>query len=164
MRTEHNQDSRRWFQGYLTSFPDSPLYVFEGDGFEHRLVAKFERAEDAAGAVAAHNAALDAAVSEAAAFDNADWFWRAMDPDDSGPSPSEALNVGMVGRYTICEVACSYSGPTRYGFIASTLDPDSDDEEFLHFATHEEAMIAAGERLGAHRRQGETPSRAEGGE
>ena len=85
----------------------------------------------------------------ATAFDKADMFWRTLDPDDSGDNPSEALNRGMVGAFTVCEVASSYMGPTRYGFIAPVLDAESDDEEFLHFATQAEAMTAAGDRMAA---------------
>lgn len=77
------------------------------------------------------------------AFDKADWFWRAMDPDDCGDSPEEAINRAMVGRFCVCEIASSYAGPTRYGFIAPVLDPESDDEEFVHFATQQEAIDAA---------------------
>lgn len=99
------------------------------------------------------------ADDEKALFDNADWYWRTMDPDDSGDHPSEALNRGMVGNFTVCEVASSFTGPTRYGFTAPVLDPESDDEEFLHFATQEEAMIAAGERLAAIKKlKGDTPN------
>ena len=82
-------------------------------------------------------------ADEAKAFDDAHWFWRTMDPDDCGDSPIEAINRGMVGRFCVCEVASSYSGPTRYGFIAPVLDPESDDEEFVHFATKQEAIDAA---------------------
>ncbi len=79
-------------------------------------------------------------------FNQADWYWRAMDPDDCGDSPSEAINRSMVGLFCVCEIASSYRGPTRYGFIAPVLDPESDDEEFIHFATQQEAMAAAKER------------------
>jgi hypothetical protein len=77
------------------------------------------------------------------AFNKADWFWRTMDPDDCGDSPHEAVNRAMLGMFCVCEIASSYRGPTRYGFIAPVLDSESDDEEFVHFATHEEAMQAA---------------------
>lgn len=83
------------------------------------------------------------------AFDGADFYWRTLDPDDSGDSPAEALNRGMVGTFTVCEVASSFTGPVRYGFTAPVLDAESDDEEFLHFATQAEAMSAAGERMAA---------------
>lgn len=75
-------------------------------------------------------------------FNGADWFWRTMDPDDCGDAPEEAINRGMVGRLCVCEIACSFSGPTRYGFIAPSPDPDSDDEVFVHFATKEQAIEA----------------------
>lgn len=54
---------RRWFQGHLSS-PDSTLRVYEGTAFRNRLVAKFERAEDAAAAVDAHNVSLPMAVQQ----------------------------------------------------------------------------------------------------
>lgn len=82
-------------------------------------------------------------------FDVADWYWRTLDPDDSADNPGEALNRGMVPNFVVCEVASSFSGPTRYGFNALVLDPESDDEEFLHFATQEEAIAAAKERAAA---------------
>lgn len=87
--------------------------------------------------------AMRRAADPAEAFDKADWFWRTMDPDDCGDSPQEAINRAMVGRFCVCEIASSYSGPTRYGFIAPVLDPDSDEEEFVHFATQQEAIDAA---------------------
>lgn len=87
----------------------------------------------------------------AAQFDNADWFWRTMDPDDSADTPSGALHRGMVGHFCVCEIASSYTGPTRYGFTAPVLDQDSDDEEFLHFATQQEAIDAAKDRIRALR-------------
>ncbi len=37
----------KWFQGYFTT-PGSDRRVYEGDGLSNRLVATFERAEDAA--------------------------------------------------------------------------------------------------------------------
>lgn len=88
------------------------------------------------------------AVDPAKAFDNADWFWRTMDPDDCGDTPYEAISRAMVGRFCVCEIASSYAGPTRYGFIAPVLDPESDDEEFVHFATQQEAIDAAKARAG----------------
>jgi len=104
-------------------------------------------------ALTAETARADAAEAEVKrladqdrAFEKADWFWRTMDPDDCGDSPEEAINRGMVGRFCICEIASSFSGPTRYGFIAPVLDPESDDEEFVHFATQLEAMKEARRR------------------
>lgn len=52
--------SKKWFQGYLST-PKSKLQVYEGDAFRNRLVATFERSEDAAAAVREHNEALAAA-------------------------------------------------------------------------------------------------------
>lgn len=89
------------------------------------------------------------AMNPADAFVKADWFWRTMDPDDCGDSPEEAINRGMVGRFCVCEIASSYTGPTRYGFLAPVLDPESDDEEFVHFATQEEAIAEAKRRAEA---------------
>lgn len=80
---------------------------------------------------------------EAERFDKADWYYRTMDPDDSGDNPAEAIHRGMLGRFVVCEIASSFIGPTRYGFNAPVLDPESDDEEFLHFATELEAIEAA---------------------
>lgn len=86
---------------------------------------------------------LRGVVGDHDAFEKADWFWRTMDPDDCGDSPAEALSRAMVGRFCVCEVASSYFGPTRYGFITPVADPESDDEEFVHFATQAEAVEAA---------------------
>lgn len=86
------------------------------------------------------------ATDDATAFERADWFWRTMDPDDCGDSPEEAINRAMVGRFCVCEIASSYKGPTRYGFIAPVADPESDNEEFVHFATHPEAIDEARSR------------------
>lgn len=97
-------------------------------------------------------AALDAVRAEArregmrdaaADFDRADWFWRVMDPDDCVDSHEEAVNRSMVGRFCVCQIASSFTGPVRYGFVAPVLDPDIDGEEFVHFATHDEAVEAA---------------------
>ncbi len=52
--------SKKWFQGYLSS-PKSKLCVYEGDAFGNRLVATFERPEDAAASVRDHNDAIAAA-------------------------------------------------------------------------------------------------------
>lgn len=104
------------------------------------------RAEAAEAEVARLREALGIKGDQAASFDSADWFWRTMDPDDCGDRPEEAINRAMVGRFCVCEIASSYTGPTRYGFIAPVLDPDSDDEEFVHFATQQEAIDAANAR------------------
>lgn len=87
--------------------------------------------------------------TDAERFDRADWYWRAMDPDDCGDTPSEAIHRGMIGDFCVCEIASSYTGPVRYGFTAPVLDPESDDNEFLHFGTQQEAIDAAKERIAA---------------
>lgn len=82
----------------------------------------------------------------AARFESADWFWRTMDPDDSGDYPADAINRAGLGNYCVAEIACSFTGPRRFGFTAPVLDPESDDEEFLHFARQEQAIEAAAAR------------------
>jgi len=72
-----------------------------------------------------------------------------MDPDDNGDNPAECIHHAYFGHFTVCEIASSYRGPTRFGFNAPVLDPESDDEEFLHFATKDEAIAAAHERRAA---------------
>ena len=93
----------------------------------------------------------DAAETDAERFDRADWFWRVIDPDDSADTPSEAIHRGMIGDYCVCKIASSYTGPVRFGFTAPVLDPDSDDTEFLHFETQQEAIDAAKARAAALR-------------
>ncbi len=88
-------------------------------------------------------ARLREALDRSQRFEAADWYWRTMDPDDCGDSPEEAINRAMVGQFCVCEIASSFTGPTRYGFIAPVVDPESDDEEFVHFATQQEAIDAA---------------------
>ena len=87
------------------------------------------------------------AVKEALSdFAKADWFWRDLDPDDCGDTPEEAINFGMIGQFTVCHIRSSFTGPDRFCFIAPVLDPESDEEECLCFATQEEAIAAAKER------------------
>ncbi|WP_421405504.1 hypothetical protein [Agrobacterium fabrum] len=86
----------------------------------------------------AENAALE--------FESADWFWRTMDPDDSGDYPADAINRAGLGNYCVAEIACSFTGPRRFGFTAPVLEADSDEEEFLHFDTQAEAIEAAATR------------------
>ena len=117
----------------------------------HLLTCKCLRCTvDAARAILAAPAP-DAVQEAARVFDSADWYWRTMDPDDCGDSPEEAISRAMLGNFCICEIASSFTGPIRYGFTAPVLDADSDDEEFLHFATQQEAIDAAKERQAALR-------------
>ena len=97
------------------------------------------------------NITVQDAKTDAERFDRADWFWRVMDPDDSADTPAEAIHRGMIGDYCVCEIASSYTGPVRFGFTAPVLDPDSDDTEFLHFETQQEAIDAAKARAAALR-------------
>ena len=93
-----------------------------------------------------HHGAEILPIDDATEFDAADHYWRDIDPEDCGNHPQEALSKGYVGHYTVCAVSCSFTGPTRFGFSAPVLDPESDDEEFLHFGTEDEALAAAQER------------------
>lgn len=106
------------------------------------------------------DAALDRikaeAVKEAMAdFSKADWFWRDLDPDDCGDTPDEAINAGMVGRFTVCLIRSAFTGPDRFCFISPVLDPESDDEECLCFRTEDEAIAAVEERLATLKATGE---------
>lgn len=92
-------------------------------------------------------------AAEAALFGTADLYWRRIDPDNSADTPGEALHQGAVGNFIVCEVASAFIGPTRYGFNAPVLDPNSDGKEFLHFATQEEALAAARERHAAMKKE-----------
>jgi len=110
-------------------------------------IATAIRALTAADAAAALDRIKAEAVREALSdFTKADWFWRDLDPDDCGDTPDEAINAGMVGRFAVCHIRSSFTGPDRFCFIAPVLDPESDDEECLCFATEEEAIAAAKER------------------
>lgn len=128
--------------------------VFATTGAEERYVADTENACPACGGSGHKDdarAALDRIKAEAVKeafsdFTKADWFWRDLDPDDSGDTPDEAINRGMVGRFTVCHIRSSFTGPDRFCFIAPVLDPESDEEGCLCFATQEEAIAAAKER------------------
>lgn len=104
--------------------------------------------------VACPRAAQTPPEDEATKFDRADWYWRTMDPDDCGDTPMDAINGAMVGNFCVCEIASSFTGPIRYGFIAPILVPDSDDYEFLHFSTQQEAIDAAKVRAALARQGG----------
>lgn len=93
-------------------------------------------------------------VAEADQFDRADWFWRDLDPDDSGDCPGNALQFHP--DLTVSLIHSSYRGPCRWVFRAEVLDPDSNDTEVLHFDKRDEAMAAAQERAAAlHALKGE---------
>lgn len=103
-------------------------------------------ATDPDGSAALNRIKAEAVKEAFSDFTKADWFWRDLDPDDSGDTPDEAINRGMVGRFTVCHIRSSFTGPDRFCFIAPVLDPESDDEECLCFETEDEAIAAARER------------------
>jgi hypothetical protein len=85
-------------------------------------------------------------ANAATRFEEADFYWRTMDPDDSGEYPQDCINRAGLGLYCVAEIASSFTGPKRFGFVAPVLDIHSDEEEFLHFETQAEALEAAAAR------------------
>jgi hypothetical protein len=86
----------------------------------------------------------------AEAFDHADWYWSVHDPDDSDTNPYNICH--QMGEYIVREIASSYSGPTRFAFIAPV--DGSDDAEIFHFETREKAVEDARARIVAAIRKG----------
>jgi hypothetical protein len=76
-----------------------------------------------------------------------DWWWRDLDPDDSGDTPHEALR--NVRDYVVCHLRSSHTGIDKFAVRVPTLDPDNDDDEVLMFDTEQEALAASRERLAA---------------
>lgn len=74
-----------------------------------------------------------------------------------GCEESGVVHRAYFGQFVVCEIASSYRGPTRFGFNAPTLDPESDDEVFLHFETEAEAIDAAKDRIAALAQIGAKP-------
>lgn len=136
-----------------TVVPANPCEALVAAAYED-VACRFDEAEAEdirARTPADARAALDRikrdAVKEALSdFSKADWFWRDLDPDDCGDTPNEAINAGIIGCFTVCHIRSSFTGPDRFCFIAPVLDPESDEEECLCFATQEEAIAAAKER------------------
>lgn len=85
--------------------------------------------------------ALSAAPAQVG-FDDADWFYRDIDPDDSGDTAYEAI-VNQP-EYSVHLIHSSYRGDSRYAFRAPT--PNQNDDEALHFATETEAISEAHKR------------------
>jgi hypothetical protein len=56
----------------------------------------------------------------------ADWYWRDLDPDDSGDSIHEAIR--MLGEGVVCHVRSSFLGPDFFAAIVPTLDDNSTEE------------------------------------
>jgi hypothetical protein len=57
----------------------------------------------------------------------ADWYWRDLDPDDSGDSISEAIYI--TGEGVVCHVRPSFMGPSFFAAIVPVLDTESNDTE-----------------------------------
>jgi hypothetical protein len=72
-----------------------------------------------------------------------DWFWRDLDPDDSGDTVEEALRYMPQG--VVCHIRSSYIGPSFFAATAPVLDADSDDQEYIRADTEEEcrALVRA---------------------
>jgi hypothetical protein len=72
-----------------------------------------------------------------------DWFWRDLDPDDSGDTVEEALRHMPQG--VVCHIRSSYIGPSFFAATAPVLDADSDDQEYIRADTEEEcrALVRA---------------------
>ena len=68
----------------------------------------------------------------------ADWYWRDLDPDDSGQTINEAIH--MMGEGVVCAVSSSFKGPSFFAAIVPVLDLESDDTEELAADTHEECV------------------------
>lgn len=81
-----------------------------------------------------------------------DWWWRDLDPDDSGQDPGEAINNWPVG--TVHLLRSSFQGPEKYAVEVPIPHPEYDDTETLLFDTEEEAKAVAKERLAALSRLG----------
>ncbi|MBX8803369.1 hypothetical protein HBA92_21845 [Ochrobactrum sp. MR28] len=90
-----------------------------------------------------YSAAIRAISTEPAqgVFDDADWFYRDIDPDDSGDTAYEAI-VNQPA-YSVHLVHSSFRGESRFVFRAPTLNQDDDEDETLNFATEEEAITAS---------------------
>jgi hypothetical protein len=79
----------------------------------------------------------------------ADWYWRDLDPDDSGYSINEAIH--MMGEGVVCHVRSSFTGPDFFAAIVPVLDADSDDTEEIVADTADECVMLVQERYAAIR-------------
>jgi hypothetical protein len=72
-----------------------------------------------------------------------DWFWRDLDPDDSGDTVEQALRHMPQG--VVCHIHSSYIGPSFFAATVPVLDADSDDQEHIRADTEEEcrALVRA---------------------
>ena len=73
-----------------------------------------------------------------------DWFWRQMDPDDSGDSIHEALR--HVPDFVVCHMGASYSAGDFFAARVPTLSDDDDDTEELIAETEQECIRLVAER------------------
>lgn len=76
-----------------------------------------------------------------------DWFWRDLDPDDSGHTISEALS--HVPHGVVCAIHSSYAGPSFFAAVVPVLDPESDNTEEIRADTEDECVAAVKERFAA---------------
>lgn len=77
-----------------------------------------------------------------------DWFWRELDPDDSGVTIEEALR--HVGEGLVCAINSSFRGPVFFAAVVPVLDPESDDTEVIQAKTEADCKLAVIARLKAH--------------
>ena len=76
-----------------------------------------------------------------------DWWWRDLDPDESGDTPHEALR--NLPDFTVSHLRSSYTGPDKFAVRVPVLDDESDDDEVLLFDTEQEALDASKQRYAA---------------
>lgn len=76
-----------------------------------------------------------------------DWFWRDLDPDDSGDTIGEALRYMPDG--CVCAISSSYKGPSFFAARVPVLDLESDDTEEICTKTEAECLSAVKERMAA---------------
>ncbi len=89
-----------------------------------------------------------------------DWFWRDLDPDDSGETINEALR--HVGEGVVCCINSSYRGPSFFAAVVPVLDAESDDTEEIRADTEAECLLKVRQRMEA-RAPSPSPRRARGG-
>ena len=76
-----------------------------------------------------------------------DWFWRDLDPDDSGETINEALR--HVGEGVVCCINSSYRGPSFFAAVVPVLDAESDDTEEIRADTEAECLLKVRQRMEA---------------
>jgi hypothetical protein len=99
-----------------------------------------------------HDEAMRAALeaSEAARgkphakLGDGDWFWRELDPDDSGDSVHEALS--FVPDFVVCHIGSSYNAASFFAARVPTISQDDDDTEEIIAETEQECIRLVAER------------------